>query len=334
MILSILRSAVAHVRANLRLVGTAWLLNTALALLVAIPFLNELDRAISPTVQEEELLRQFDTNWYQTWQFNNASSPFLRAFDYSSFGAAPFIHHLDGMLSGGTVQAVGQTFLTLVRHFRVDTSQLSLLTLLALLYACGSAFLSGGFISAYALGLRVTVAEFIADGARFFGRMFRIALIGFVPVFLLVAVLGPWLSDTIAQRTAHGASEWTPYILHLLKNGFLLLLLWCVGLVLDYARVRTVIEDRTSMLIAAGKGGQFVVTHPGVVIAFSLVAAGGTAGLMLLFALGAAHISATGYWSIALLFLVQQMFLALRMVVKAFSYAGEVAIVREGGERS
>ena len=332
MILVILRTAFARIHGNLRLVAAAWFLNTILALLVAVPFLNVLDRTVAPTVRDEELVRQFDMNWYRTWQFDNEASPFGRVFDYSTFGAAPFIHHLDGLLSGGTARAVGQTVLTFVTRFRIDTTQLSFLTLLALVYALGSAFLAGGFISAFSLGVRVTLAEFIGDGARYFGRSLRISLIGFVLVYLVVVRLGPWAGDLIGSFTANDASEWGAFVLHLVKNGLLLLLLWGVGLVLDYARVRTVMEDRTGMLQATGAGVAFVFATLWPVAMFSLIMVACVAVLMLLFGVTAAHVSATSYWTIALLFLAQQGYVVLRMFVRALTFAGEVELVREYSE--
>jgi len=328
MISAILRRAALQTRLNLRIIGAAWLLNVLLALLLAVPFLNQLDRALAPTAREEELVRSFDVNWYRTWQFDNEANPLARMFDASTFGAAPFIHHLDGMVSGTTLLPVVRTVQAFLPGLRIDPSRLSLLILLALLYAFGSAFLAGGFLSVYAAGLRATTSEFIADGTRYFGRMVRIMLVGFILVGAVVA-LGAALSGAIAERTANDPSEWTPYVLHLCRNGLLLVLLWCVGIGLDYGRVRMVLDERRSAVFAVGAGFRFAAARAGRVVGVSVAVLALVGILMGAAGYALEEMNASSYGTIALVFVVQQLFVAARMGVRAFGYAGVVEVARE-----
>jgi len=123
-------------------------------------------------------------------------------------------------------------------------------------------FLLGGILDRYARR-RPTRAQafFGASGVIFFRflRLGAIASLGYVVLFGIVHPLFfptdyPWVSGV---NDAAGASPLlTPlYAVFLLLVGF-----WSA--VVDYARIRAVVEDRRSMLGALLAGWRFVTVHP------------------------------------------------------------------------
>jgi hypothetical protein len=328
MVLKALGSGYRRVRSNLRLVVLAWALNAGMALLIAVPFMNQLDSYIAPTAKEEELLLRLDENWYRTYQFDMRSSPYARLFDYSTIGSAPFIHHLDGMLSGGIVRTIGGFLWDSITSLRLRPGQLDLLALLALGYSLIGVFLSAGLVSAYAKGKRVSLQEFTSGAATFFGRFFRLSLISFIVMYLLLIVAGRWLGSSIATATERDASEWTAFMFYMGKNVILLLSLWLIGLVADYAKVRLVLEERLSAIDAVGAGLMFLRRQFGPAVRLSLILAALVVALMGAYALIVANVRQTTFTMIVLMVVVQQIVMAGRMCVKAGTYAGEVALVR------
>jgi len=328
MIVSILRTGWMRVRDNLRLVVLAWGINLAMALVVAVPFLNELESYLAPTARDEEILLRLDENWLTTFHEDLRSSPYARLLDQSTLGAAPFIHHLDGMLSGRVIASIADFVWDSVTGLEFATRHLSLLVVLALVYGLSGMLLSGGFLSAYASAQRVTVAEFIADGARFFGRMFRVALIGFVLLYLVLGILGPLLRYEIASSTSGDASEWTAYVLYLVMNAALLTPFWLITLVLDYTRVRIVLEERGSVLGAFGAGIAFVVRNWRYTLTVSLALGAMTVMLMLAYGFLAETVTVTSATMLIVLVLAQQAYMFASSAVRAGMYACEVEVFR------
>ncbi|MCU0411094.1 MAG: hypothetical protein MUF82_00980 [Bacteroidetes bacterium] len=328
MIVSILRTGWMRVRDNLRLVALAWGINLAMALVVALPFLNELESYLAPTVRDEEILLRLDENWLATFHEDLRSSPYARLLDHSVLGAAPFIHHLDGMLSGRVISSIADFVWDSVTGLEFATRHLSLLVVLALVYGLSGMLLSGGFLGAYASAQRVTIAEFIADGARFFGRMFRVALVGFVLLYVVLGIVGPLLRHEIASSTSGDASEWTAYLLYLATNAVLLMLFWLITLALDYTRVRIVLEDRGSVLGAFGSGLAFVVRNWKHTLSVSLALVAVTVMLMVVFGLLAETLTVRSAPMLIVLVLAQQAYMFARSVVRAGTYACEVEVFR------
>ena len=312
-----------------RLILLIWLVNAGVALLVAIPMLNQIDRSLAGGIREEELLGQFDENWYRTFRFDTQDSETARLLDYSIFGAAPFIHHADRMLSGGIVTATGEFLLKAIESWRLEFNLLSMLTLLALLYAVLGSFVAGGLVSTYWSGVPVTVSEFIADSGRFFGRFIRLAVIGLLVCAVIIHLVGNWGQISIARWTYNEPSELTPFIFYLIKNVVVAFLIATVVMSLDYAKIVIVAEERVSALVAFGSGvaftfGNFGRTFP---LFFVLWAAG--LALMGLYGVTEGLFGQTTYWSIVAVFVLQQVYMVLRLTVKAGFYASEIGLVRQ-----
>ena len=123
-------------------------------------------------------------------------------------------------------------------------------------------FLLGGILDRYARRRPVRTQAFFGVSGVVFFRFLRLGLlaaVGYVFLFGLVHPLlfppdYPWVSGI---NDAAGASPLlTPlYAVFLLLLGF-----WSA--VIDYARIRAVVEDRRSMLGALLAGWRFVTAHP------------------------------------------------------------------------
>jgi hypothetical protein len=94
-----------------------------------------------------------------------------------------------------------------------------------------------------------------------------------------------------------------------------------VNVVVDYAKIRAVVEDRRSMIGALVAGARFVVRHPGktaVLYGLNLGLAGLVAVLYLLLAPGAS--------APLLAFFVGQIYIVLRVIVRLQFMASQTAL--------
>jgi hypothetical protein len=100
-------------------------------------------------------------------------------------------------------------------------------------------FLSGGIIDRLARDARGSRARFFAACGACFVPLLRLGLVSLTAYWVVLTYVAPGLA-----AVAEGASDTT----HLALYGLLALLLFGISLVLDYARVRLVIEDRRSAI--------------------------------------------------------------------------------------
>lgn len=308
-----------------RMIVFAWLLNVLITLVVAVPMLGLLEAAIGPTVMEEQLLRRHDLNWLETFRSDHAGSPIAQMLRPSRVGAPPFYEHLDRMVNGVMATSIVRFLGSLLFEFRVDTGVLDLAGILAMLYVLMWTYLSGGFIGIYARDHRSSFGEFLQLGARYFGKFFRLALLQLVVYFLLFLVVG-WANDGIRAWTANEPSEMTAFRYFMARNVAVLLVMGLVSLWFDYAKIRFVVDSRTSALAALGSGVRFVVAHPvrTVLLALTLAAMGvAFAGLSVLIT---DQIPQTSFWMILLVFIVSQLYVCARQYLRAASYSTQTAL--------
>jgi len=98
-----------------------------------------------------------------------------------------------------------------------------------------------------------------------------------------------------------------------------------VNAVIDYAKVRAVVEDRRSMIGALAAGARFVRRNPGAVAGLYLLNAALFVLVLLVYALIApgAESTGAGLW---LGFLVSQIYLAGRVWVRLVFFASETVL--------
>lgn len=329
MIVSALRQGITNVHQTKRMIVFAWLVNLLLSLTVALPMLSQIDAYVKGTVHEERLLEEIDPNWFQTFLRDQENNPLVRFFDYSMFGAAPFLHHYETTVGGVMVKNVARFLIDLIFSFSVSTQYLNILTILALVSVLFSTYLAGAFIGTYAKSYRVTFSEFLMEGGKYFGKFFRLSLLSLILYYLLFVLLFDRWTGAIPRWTAGEPSEMTPFLHYLVKNTVVLLVLGFITLCFDYAKVRMVVDDRISALFAAGAGIKFVFQHfrrtMGLSILLSLV------GLVFifLFTLLEGQIPQTGYWTILLVFLLQQLYMLTRFWLRATFYASQTDLYQK-----
>jgi hypothetical protein len=235
-------------------------------------------------------------------EFGRSLAPerLLPGFDFTVF--ADFLN-----LHGGAVDAVLRTVVPL-----------------ALLGMIVGPFLTGGVIAAVrAQEAPVSVRKFFRDGGYHYGRMFRLFLLfGLVTVLLLAGGI-TLLGGIVSAVDDDAVSEVSSIVAALFGTGIICLLLAVVFAAAEFTRIAVVASDSRRMVRAAVTG-----------IGFAFRNIGAIAGLFLLFVVAAAVLIAAYWWfegmftaesgpTIAFLFLLQQLFVVLRIVLRIALIAGE-----------
>ena len=184
-------------------------------------------------------------------------------------------------------------------------------------------FLVGGILARYARQRPVRTGPFFAACGVFFTRFLRLAVISAVVYGFLFGVVHGWLFGRLQGWLTH---EWTEeraaFALRVaLYLGFgLLLTAW--NLVVDYAKIRAVVEDRRSMLGAVGAAVTFIRGHLGSAAGLYVLDGALFAAVVALYAL----IVPSARWGGWTAFAVTEIYLLARLWVKLVFYASQTSL--------
>jgi hypothetical protein len=311
-------SRVSHTK---RMVFFAWFVNVAITMPLALPVLSQLEGYLRTSVMDEKVLQRMDATWADSYRADMEKSEFLRALDYSIFGYAPFVNHLEMQMNGAFIKTLGGFLYDFFFRWEINRASTSLLFLLSLLYVCVNSFLSGAFIGVYSKEYPFSFTEFLTEGARYFGKFFRITLVALLVYFLFFNVVVDWINGSIARGTQAEASETVPYTYYLIRNVVVLFFFSFLSMVFDYARVRMVVDDRTSSLAASAAGAKFAVTNIRSTYGLYLLLCLIGFVLIALYAMLEKIIPQDSYWPLLFLFALQQFYMLARFGLKAGFYA-------------
>ena len=185
-------------------------------------------------------------------------------------------------------------------------------------------FLSGGVMDRYAR-IRPTRAHgFFAACGTHFWRFLRLGLLALAAYAFLFGLVHGWILDTAYERlTRNMTEERAAFAVRLAGYVLFGILLVTINLIVDYARVRIVVEDRRSALGALLAGARFVRRNRGAIGLYLLNGAAFLV-LLLLYALATPGAPGSGLWMWIALAL-GQFYIVARHYLKLLFYASEVA---------
>ena len=244
---------------------------------------------------------------YDWWQeFTSQASGIGTTFTPSVIGFAATLDNLSSLLDG-------------------RPEILSITAALAV-YLTVWTFLSGGIIDRYARQRATRAHGFFAAAGVFFWRFLRLAVIAGIVYWFLFTTVHGWLFDDLYPRLTRDLSvERDAFLWRAALYAVFAALLAIATVVFDYARIRTVVEDRRSIIGSLLAALAFIGRNPAQVagvyalnaLAF-LVVIGVWAGV-------APGASGAGL-SVWLGLLGSQIFVLARLLVKLQGLASQTAL--------
>lgn len=227
---------------------------------------------------------------------------------------------------------LGQTFVPAILGFAAVLDNLSRLadnrvlsSALAGLVAAQiliSIFFAGGVLDRLARDRALGAAAFFSACGVWFFRFLRLGAVAGAAYWCLFTYVHAWLFDTLyVSWTRDLAVERTAFFVRAGLYAAFALAVCAVNLVVDYAKIRAVVEDRRSMVGALVAGARFVVRH---------AAQTGTLYLLnvtvFLVVLAAYFLTAPGASSGLGAFAIGQLYIVLRAVVRLQFTASQTAL--------
>ncbi len=190
---------------------------------------------------------------YDWWaEFAQQSSGLGTTFVPSIIGFAAPLHNLSDLID----------------NVPMATTMAGAVTAFLLLWA----FLTGGILDRYARGRTLHTPGFFAASGVFFFRFLRLGLIALVAYAFLFWHVHDWFFDVFYQKWTRDLNvERQAFFVRVLLYVAFAALMAAVNLVVDYAKIRAVVEDRRSMIGALAASARFVVRHSRATVALYLL---------------------------------------------------------------
>lgn len=202
-------------------------------------------------------------------------------------------------------------------------SEIAPVTAAVAAYLLAWLFLSGGIIDRYARQRRTRAHGFFAASGVFFWRFLRLGIAAGLAYAFLLLWVHEWLfDDWLTPATRDLDVERTAFFWRAGMYAIFALLLAAVNVIVDYAKVRMVVEDRRSAIGALRASGAFIRRNPGRVVGLYAV---NTVGFVVTIRLWGLLAPGAGS-PIWLGFLAAQLYVLARLAVKLQFLASQTAL--------
>ncbi len=264
---------------------------------------------------------------------------FLTNFFFALLIMLPFrgalSHYIDGSMMGETLG--GRLNMDFLYEFILHQGGAlpaikSLILVVPLVYWLMNLFLSGGAFSVFAGGEKYQPVQFWGGAAAYFGRFFRLFLWA-IPVFAVLFCLQFLITAGVKIFFGSDPYQNITFWAGWLKVGFRYLSILLFWLVLDYARIYTVIHDERKMRKSIWHGIR--LTFGNLAKTFGLAFLLFVVGVIVLIIYNplANLFSAPNSLVILLLFILQQVYMVFRMVLRLTLYGGQMQLFRQISEQ-
>jgi hypothetical protein len=187
-------------------------------------------------------------------------------------------------------------------------------------------FLSGGILDRYARQRPTRAHGFFSACGRLWFRLGRLTAVAALVYWLLFKHLHPWMFlDVLPDTTRDLGIERSAFLWRLLFYAIFGLVLLTVNVVVDYARIRLVVEDRRSALGALRAALRYLWHHPLQAAALYALNALGFVVLIALWSVAAPGVYGTGL-AMWIAFAAGQIYLAARLAMKLHFMASQTAL--------
>lgn len=283
-----------------------WLLNVIAALPLSLMMAGSIENSIGGSLVYEKLRDGFDLGWYG--EYESAAKGVERTLSPTVTGVGPFLDNLESWLNGELFEMMPG------------------LVAVGVLYGLLWAFFLGGALHRLGDGAGLfRLSEFFSQGATFFFRFLRLAVLSGVLYYLVYRFSG-WLFARIEASTRDVTEEKTVLGYVVLASLLVAFLLMFIHMAFDYAKIATFRENRRSMLLAAVKGFGFAMANLGKTLPlyYGLAALGVLLlGAYWVVAPGPGQSTAAG---VLLAFLVGQVYLIVKLGLRLTFYSSQMSL--------
>ena len=282
--------------------------NLLFSLILAIPMVTSLGKSIGQSEVGDRMQKGFDYIWWE--EFRDQSKGIETSFSPSIMGKGAVLDNFVHLLH------FGETHLPRV------------ILVFGALYVLLHTFLSGGILSVLGEDIPVfSIRGFFSGAGKFASRFFLLMIISWVFFFLVIA-LKDFLSTLVLNVSSTARSEIFPFYLSLLSSIFVYAMFLFFQMIFDYARIKTAIEDRRSVLQTTKDAFIFVFKNFGSTMGLFYLLLLANLILTVVFIFLKEIIPQTTAFSIFSVFLIQQIFICSFIWIRCWLYSSQVELYK------
>jgi len=189
--------------------------------------------------------------------------------------------------------------------------------------------LAGGILDRFARNRATRGRAFFGACGMYFPRFLPLGILGLAGYWVLFAYVHHWLFGRLWDAATRDMTvERTAILLNLALYAVFGAMLVCWNAVLDYAKIRAVVEDRRSMIGALLAALRFVIQRPAAVGGLYLLNALYFVVVLAVYALVAPG-AAGGGLQVWTGFAIGQIYILARLFVKLTFYASQTALFQQ-----
>ena len=281
-----------------------FLLTGAMAVPLAMTLRGALASHLGSSLAAHEAAAAVNHDWWQ--EFQTQAAGVATTFTPSVIGFAAVLDNVSGVLDG-------QPEVTPIAGVLAA-------------YLAAWTFLSGGIIDRLARQRPTRAHGFFAASGVFFFRFLRLAIVAGLVYWFLFGTVHRWLFDDLFRQLTRDVSvERTAFAWRVALYALFGALLVAANVLFDYARIRTVVEDRRSAVLALVASARFIGRNSGRVLGLYALNALVFLTVVAVWALVAPGAGSAGA-SMWLGFLAAQVYIVARLVLKLHFVASQTAL--------
>jgi len=298
------RDGIRRVASAPAVIVAAWIATALVSFPLAVAVRTDIMRSLGASMAADAAARGMNYEWME--EFGAHANGLATTFRPTIVGFAAVLDNLSAYLDnvrrpGTIVVAAG-------------------------VYVLCWAFLSGGIIERYATEDMTRGGGFLSACRRCFFRFVRLAIVTALLYGVVAVVLHRWMFDGLYSRAVRGIdAEGTVFLIRVAFYLVFVLLLAAVSLVIDIARVRAVVEDRRSMIVALVASWRFIRQNLPAAIGVYLLNAVTFAIVLATYSFLAPGGGGTGVMAWAAV-LIGQAYIVGRLCVRLLFFASEVSL--------
>ncbi|MBI4445854.1 MAG: hypothetical protein HY645_08075 [Acidobacteria bacterium] len=287
-----------------------YLSSLLVAAVLTVPLLQALQDSLGSSLYRETLLRRMDYDWWRLFQ--DRASGLVAMFSPTVLGLGPFAESLEILLD--------RSWTTLPRSLLAT----------GVLYLLISSFFTAASLGSFAFDPAGTsIREFLLQGSRLAGRFFRIGILALATYVVLAAVVFAPMGTLESYLKQRASNDVIAFSWSFIRYSLVLLILLVTNMVFDYTKIKSAVEDRTSVVLSFLSALTLCISYFSSTFGlYLLVLAFGTAWVLVY---GAVEylIPQQSWMGIVGAFCWQQIFIAGRLGLKLLFYGSQMQLVLE-----
>lgn len=195
-------------------------------------------------------------------------------------------------------------------------------------YTLLQTFLLGGLIAVFNQPKKNHFVDFFYGGVKYFYRFFKVVLVS-VLFYALAFKVNDYTGEFITWMFKNSENVMGDFILRSLRYVLLVFLIGVVTLLSDYSKVSLAINDKTKIIKQVYSAILFIKNNFNkVFIVFLIVACIGALGVVI-YNMLEYLIPRTPYYVLIISFILQQMLIIFRLLIRMLFYATEVVLYKD-----